>query len=250
MSLMSTRPKRAGRRRSRAPAAVILAALLVVAGASVVSAVQSEQKAPTPAMPAPKPTATMSRAQAKAALEKAREVRRQQGQRPVKEQLAGTPGISSGSAYVTATFATPMPWSTYKAHQGTKGRYDLPGGVERITFYLELDNGYPFTLTGEPSHDLMGSLAAYLGDPKVRRNYSFSIPDAQSLAGRAVLLGFSMRYGDFAAQEAQLRDKFGLAAAEVVASADAPPIAKSERLTSQAVAGYRADYAAGRVGRG
>jgi hypothetical protein len=247
---MSIRPKRAGRQRSRAPAAVILAALLVVAGASVVSAVQSEQKAPTPAKRAPKPSATMSRAQAEAALEKAREVRRQQGQRPVKEQLAGTPGISSDSAHVTTTFATPMPWTTYKAHKGTKGRYDLPAAVERITFYLELDNGYPFTLTGDPGDDLMGSLASYLGDPKVRRNYSFRIPDAQTLEGRAVLLGFSMRYGDFAAQEAQLRERFGLAAAEVVASADAPPIAKSEQLTSQVVDGYRADYAAGRVGRG
>jgi hypothetical protein len=143
-----------------------------------------------------------------------------------------------------------MPWTTYKANKATNGRYDLPATVQRITFYLELDNGYPFTLTGEPSHDLMGSLATYLGDSKVRRNYSFSIPAAGSLAGRAVLLGFSMRYGDFAAQEARLRDKFGLAAAEVVASPDAPPIAKSERLTSQAVDGYRADYAAGRVGRG
>jgi hypothetical protein len=247
---MHIRPKRAGRRRRRAPAAVILAALLVVTGATVVSALQSEQKAPTPAKPAPKPTATMSRAQAKAALEKARDARRQQGQRPVKDQLAATLGVSPGGAYVTATFATPMPWTTYKAHKGTNDRYDLPAAVQRITFYLELDNGYPFTLTGAPSHDLMGSLAAYLGDPKVRRNFSFSIPDARSLADRAVLLGFSMRYGDFAAQETQLRDKFGLAAAEVVASADAPPIAKSQRLTRQTVDGYRADYAAGRVGRG
>lgn len=248
---MSIRPKRAGRRRSRAPAVGILAALLVVAGATVVSAIQSEQPAPTPAKPALKQTATsLSRTAAKAALEKAREARRQEGKRPAKDQLAGNSGLSSASAHVTATFATPMPWTTYKAHQGTNDRYDLPAAVQRITFYLELDNGYPFTLTGAPTDDLMGSLAAYLGDPKVRRNYSFSIPDARSLAGRAVLLGFSMRYTDFAAQEAQLRDKFGLAAAEVVASADAPPIAKSERLTSQTVDGYRADYAAGRVGRG
>jgi hypothetical protein len=246
---MHIRPKRAGRRRSRAPAAVILAALLlVVAGATVVSAIQSEPLQPTPS-PA-KPVSTLSPAAAKAALEKARDNRRQQGKRPVKEQLAGNSRLSSGSAHVTATFATPMPWTTYKTHKGTNDRYDLPAGVPRITFYLELDNGYPFTLTGEPTDDLMGSLASYLGDPKVRRNFSFNIPDTQSLEGRAVLLGFSMRYSDFADQETQLRDKFGLAAAEVVASADAPPIAKSERLTSQTVDGYRADYAAGRVGRG
>lgn len=232
------------------PAVGILAALLAVAGATVVSAVQSEQKAPTPAKRAPNKTATtLSRAAAKAGLEKAREDRRQEGKRPVKEQLADT-GLGSSSASVTATFATPMPWTTYQAHKGTKDRYDLPGAVQRITFYLELDNGYPFRLIGETTRDLMGSLASYLGDPKVGRNFSFSIPDARSLEDRAVLLGFSMRYGDFAAREAQLRQQFGLAAAEVVASADAPPIAKSQRLTSQTVDGYRADYAAGRVGRG
>ena len=193
---------------------------------------------------------SLSRTEAKASLEKAREDRRQEGKRPVKEQLAGKSGVSSGSAYVTATFATPMPWTTYKMHKGTKDRYDLPGAAQRITFYLELDNGYPFTLTGDTTDDLMGSLASYLGDPTVRRNYTSPIPDTQSLEARAVLLGFSMRYSDFAAQEAQLREKFGLAAAEVVGSADAPPIAKSERLTKQTVDGYRADYAAGRVGRG
>jgi hypothetical protein len=102
---MSIQSKRGRGRRRGAFAASILAALIVVGGATMVSAFQSEQKAPTPPrrVPTNKPLTSLSRAEATARLEKVREARRQEGKHPVKDQLASKSGVSRwpGSSWPT-----------------------------------------------------------------------------------------------------------------------------------------------------
>lgn len=150
-----------------------------------------------------------------------RELRRTIGSQPLNVQLEDIAARSSKrteeaerEAFVITTLKAPATWKQFREMART-GAGPVPRTAVSVTLYMELDNGYPFLVSGPPRADLAQSLrnvlqnllsqgaspsgSEELAPQAMSRNMDFKgIAEAASqIDDRAVVLGFAMSLDEF-----------------------------------------------------
>lgn len=203
--------------------------------------------------------------------------RRARGAKPIGQQVeelsAATkqplPAVQS-SAYAILTLETPLPLDVY----GDRLRRGLLAGVDQVTLYTELPDGYPFMVSGPPDADLLGALKAYMlrmaessssgakgaapapaGNPsrtaaasadavRFSETIRAALPDIDT---QAVVLGFAVRVDKYLQRQGDILSQFKAAAVEVEPTPDLTPFKPVDGLFDQhAVEAFRKEHNRGR----
>jgi len=223
-------------------------------------------RASLPVVPSTRPTDVQENNQQKAqdsALE-VRNRRRLAGAEPVVGQVARFSSESSlprdavldrGTAIVT--FVKPVPADLF-----LRDVVSLQGGAAptAITIYMELPDGYPFTVSGKPDQDLPHQLRAFMADmseslrrgqqvgPTTQRERQQLLADRidaaiPNVSNVAVVLGVTFPLRSFLQNEPTIRDSYRVAAVEVDVSGNTRPFKNIEqRLDATILAQLRGEY--------
>lgn len=167
-----------------------------------------------------------------------------------------------GRGQVVVTLKTSMPWDVYKAQQAGDGRFKVPDAAQSVGLYMELDDGYPFTVYGSPTADLQSQLRAWLehaavtvenaatnspprhtGDALASMNAQGMRDALRNFNDKTVVLGFVMPIKQFREEEARLRKDLGVWAEVTLEQHESPFKPIDQILTADRVREFRAVYA-------
>lgn len=223
-------------------------------------------------VPAPEPpddnrqSRMAGRFEAQQASERLAAERRAIGQLPLEEQLtagvtSGTlPALSLDQAWAVVTFDVPMPIDVYRQVLLTD-TFAALSSEARATVYLEMADGYPWTVSGPTDADLLGNLGAYMDNAIVRlrsepgTEQHLATPGAAAnfadaveatlpnLEASAVVLGLTIPAEEYRKVSAAL-ETAGIAAVEAAADFGAAPFKNpSGRLDLAEARQHYADHA-------
>lgn len=193
--------------------------------------------------------------------------RRRIGNLPLDEQVrrvSSETGRSEQEVWNTGTVVMtlehPMPLDVFDRFR-TEDR--LPRVVS-ATAYAELENGYPFRLSGPPHGEFRRKLSSFMANaadrfrdtrpgPESRNGSGSSQPPdreqaaaieerRQELDDTAVIIGFLMQLDEFKGIEAEIRERFDFAATEVTLGGGSPFKGVDDALTPKRVEGLRSFY--------
>lgn len=256
---------------------VVLLLLLVAGGAGVAGSLAASRPAP-PSSPRTPEAARLVQATPPRTGdpgERARDLQRtlrterlRRGEMSVPDQVAKVAKETnqelgqvreSGTAIVS--LATPMPFDVFEEDREA-GR--LPMGVQTVTLYLELPDGYPIQVTGRPGDDLAGNLDSFMAtltqrqatNPGKRETTSGETSGAsetannaadltgarQTLRQLAVILGFTMAPATYERLEEGLHKSYRIATVEVTPGGGAPFKVVEAAVDSTHVSQWRETY--------
>jgi hypothetical protein len=228
---------------------------------------------PVPVQPkdAVRPGSAEARTRALQARQALTDKRRRTGSLPVAQQLRAAAASALlplsrayDGAFAVVTLAKPIPVDVYATRQPLAGG-GLLDATCRVTFYVELADGYPFEVSGPPNTDLVGRLRAGMAETAAqlrarpapgplgsaqgkqrakRLMLAEQIEEARSsLRERAVVLGFTIPLRVYEQIGSRLRSAYAVAAVEVEFSSYALPFKNlAGVLDRQRVAELRKEY--------
>lgn len=235
----------------------LLVATLVICGIGAIALQTKLKAAEAPQVDAPR------------TVEGERRSRKLVGATPLAAQLEGLARETlqsvndiEKSGFVVSTFKTPVPWTEFR--QGKPdGNPFVPSNTREVTVYLELNDGYPVTVSGSPSAELTTRMGAFLQNALTQVESSTSDPAASPglakdltanvnaegmrdvlpvIDRRAVVLGFVMTLADFRREEAQLRKDLDIWAEVTLNPHKSPFKPVDYALTPAVIEGFRAEH--------
>lgn len=172
---------------------------------------------------------------ARRAHESLKTERRGRGSRPTADQVADAAdefGLSEADfrkrAQVVVTLKDALPFDVYEERRASS---DPLLADSRATLLVELDDGYPFMLSGPVASDLGAGLRSFMMSAAAhQRDHEHDDAAADRIAEalrrfdeRAVVVGVSLPIAEFDRREQAIRSRYRVAAAEVEADTNATP---------------------------